>query len=1518
MNNITGAAKKKLEEVKHTYDTLAVPILAADKNYNIVYSNPAAREALGFSEKELAASSLMQLNIYSELLGNVLNKKENQTLNTPARGKKGDFSAKALFSCLVPGELLSVSFVPMTAEDKGSTDERAFLDTFLGRAPLSVYVRTLKGNLVFWNKKTEEIFGSDPSVFYSVSSEEERDFYIQREKDIVDKGQTVTVESEIYTTAQNERKDLRITKVPLKREGYEPMVLSIIEDITAAKQKEKERHEFKSLLEQVLEQAPIAIYTMDLNNNVLFTNKKFNQMGFPITEDDPKLEAFYRSRDKEIVDQRRVVSIPEEQYTMPDGSVVTSKMTKAPIFDENGQPLMLLTLIEDITNQKRQERALVESRNLLQKILEKAPLCIYALDLEGNVLFANTLASSYFNITPNHKPLPKDEKEFFYRQRDLRTVLEKKVIDIPEEEFITDDGRSITLHLIKVPIYDDQSNPLMVLTVAEDITDKKRHEMEVIETKNFLQTVLDNLPVALSARKASGEYTLWNKKSEELFGAKSIDVIGSTSYRSDTNKEQKEYLEMQDKMVFESGTEYKIPQELISTAREGVKIMQTVKTPVYTAEGIPDYILSVSEDITKNVKIEKQMRESREKYSILVEEAREGIMIIEDGKVIFANKKMHSLSPGRPEGDLGKIPFEELFTQTVRKTVAEKHDLVLNDISPEETFPASILLHPAEDDLPEEGKEVEVTFSPARYLGHKIVLCFINDISRYAILLEKFKKDNLLFTSAFERYKEPLFIMNNGFKIQNINSQARDMFSLTGADTAALRGFYIKPLLPLDARRLAEKGQPLQTRIQLRPSMFPEPFASRKGLNAERFLSLHFMPVRNETNDYLVSIAEETQKAAPQQQDSAGGKDILLLNQALAFCSPDGSMQNISLKLCALAGMTEQELRGKQLHILFNEAEKGALEREIKELYKTGSIQHRRHLLKTAQGIELPVEINAAKTQEHHFIVHIEATAPKRQILELLDKLTDLNRVMADSPHNALIVCSAGQKSKHSFILEANKKASEELGYTLPELLDKPVSMLFDKPHSLNMGTFEKILKEKAERLDAGKPARFTANVYTKKGAALVSEIVLQKMQAPDRMLVSVLNITPLIRMSTKNTPEFKELSSLKQSLPGILVTMDIEGVIQDINGNMQALSLDAKPEEFLGKAPFEFLPLDVNDNVMMALKEALSVNIATETSFTVNTKNGQKSFHILFSPVIEEQKVIALVKEITNEKEIEHKIKKLYDISGKSSPGLTEHVNDILDFGKHIFGASAGIVIRFNPGSMSKFNVVYAAPNDLLLKKGMVFNTDKYIDKVKNEDTALIEGIDPLTLESGSLLKDKNIKSALIAPLFLGGQISGALCFLISKESPASFKPTDEDLMGLMTRILSLSIELRQADKIIDDNAEQLQRALRYLSIPSLIINPAGDMTFVNPSLAEMFEYGEDDLKGKNFFKTLCDTPTFAKKAFMGEFEESKEKTFTCRLKMVDKGGNIGTVEWKAHALKNKKDKVSGFALIAPQKKKK
>ena len=514
--------------------------------------------------------------------------------------------------------------------------------------PAVVYARDNENNLLVASEQAKEVLGLVKSKSKSVMSKE----YIKKDEEL-DKSvlarEKSFEENITYINSENRTRVATIKKIPLTVEGKKPsVVLTFLVDNTDTNSKETEMLNTKDLLKSILDNAPMAIYTRGASGGLTFWNKKTMEM-FEDDEEtvarpgahpmqDKNQAASYQTREEEILQEGKVVIYPQEPYTTRNGHKLMLHITKIPIPASENTAECVLTIAQDITERYMQEQENAKNQNLIQTILNNAPLAIYARDNEGNMIFRNKKSSEIHGYQLGELPNETKEQIEFYKQREQSIFKGKKPVVLGEEEYTGNDGKTRILRAVKAPIFDQQNNPLMVVTISEDVTEKHKQELEILHAKNFLNDIIDNLPVALYAKDYDGKYILWNKKSEEVFGKTAKEVLGQTHYNDSLNPEQKEFIQMQDKKVFDMRKELDIPQELISTQNDGIKIMHTVKMPLFYEDGTPHCLLAICEDITLKTKMEKQVYEAKTQYSLLVENCREGIVIIEQGKISFANK----------------------------------------------------------------------------------------------------------------------------------------------------------------------------------------------------------------------------------------------------------------------------------------------------------------------------------------------------------------------------------------------------------------------------------------------------------------------------------------------------------------------------------------------------------------------------------------------------------------------------------------------------------------------------------------------------------------------------------------------------------------------------------------------------------------------------------------------------------------------------------------------------------------
>lgn len=129
-----------------------------------------------------------------------------------------------------------------------------------------------------------------------------------------------------------------------------------------------------------------------------------------------------------------------------------------------------------------------------------------------------------------------------------------------------------------------------------------------MEEHSIVESVLDNLPVALFAKDATDDFRfiLWNKKQEEVTTIRAEKAIGKNDYHL-FSQESADYFRSVDKAVIKRGSLMKVPEEIIETKNGREVHLRTVKIPVHDKESGRLLVVGISEDITEQVKSREQL-----------------------------------------------------------------------------------------------------------------------------------------------------------------------------------------------------------------------------------------------------------------------------------------------------------------------------------------------------------------------------------------------------------------------------------------------------------------------------------------------------------------------------------------------------------------------------------------------------------------------------------------------------------------------------------------------------------------------------------------------------------------------------------------------------------------------------------------------------------------------------------------------------------------------------------------------
>ena len=163
---------------------------------------------------------------------------------------------------------------------------------------------------------------------------------------------------------------------------------------------------------------------------------------------------------------------------------------------------------------------------------------------------------------------------------------------------------------------------VLITFLLTSIIRRKKAEKELKSSRNFLNSVLDNLPDMVFVKDAENlRFLRVNKVGETFFNAPAETVIGKTDHDFFVQKEA-DFFTSTDREVLESKSLLDIPLERIQTSF-GRRYLHTKKIPILDEKNNPIYLLGISRDITDEitaekvrVELEKQLKQSQKMESI--------------------------------------------------------------------------------------------------------------------------------------------------------------------------------------------------------------------------------------------------------------------------------------------------------------------------------------------------------------------------------------------------------------------------------------------------------------------------------------------------------------------------------------------------------------------------------------------------------------------------------------------------------------------------------------------------------------------------------------------------------------------------------------------------------------------------------------------------------------------------------------------------------------------------------------
>ncbi len=522
---------------------------------------------------------------------------------------------------------------------------------------------------------TEEIIGKNVADFLAPELAATR-------KTILDK----VVESGKPSRFEDQQAGLHLDHVvaPLIGDhGQVESVVVIARDISILRQTQEAERQHALLLKTILSASPVGIGLATWDGKLAWVNDAWPHIfGFDSPDEllRRNIRSLFSSREEfQRVDQIIYHTVwdggvAEIDATMrrKDGSVLDA-FIRASAVDPSDPAKGLIGAITDVTERKRAEEEVRQTKQLLEAVINATPDVVLVVGIDTTVRLVNSAGADRLGSTPGEmvgrnaaEYLPPDT--FLKRREYLH-----KVVESGETLSFEDQRGEFHYNHALAPIFDAKGQVEAVVAFTRDITERKKAERALKESEEKFRLFMDNSPSMAWMKDEQGRVVYLNKTHERRFGVRLEDWLGKTDFEIWPEEVARPIWE-NDQTVLRDGQAKEITEETVNPDGER-SYWWNFKFPFQDSSGMR-YVAGIGLDITAQTQAQEAMRESEERYRLLVDMSPDGIGVYCGGVFLFANEAGARLLGTTPEQILGR-PVMEFVHPEFHDAVKERMRRVL-------------------------------------------------------------------------------------------------------------------------------------------------------------------------------------------------------------------------------------------------------------------------------------------------------------------------------------------------------------------------------------------------------------------------------------------------------------------------------------------------------------------------------------------------------------------------------------------------------------------------------------------------------------------------------------------------------------------------------------------------------------------------------------------------------------------------------------------------------------------------
>jgi PAS domain S-box-containing protein len=847
-----------------------------------------------------------------------------------------------------------------------------------------------------------------------------------------------------------------------------------VEDITEHKQMkialQSSEEMFKALVANMSEGVDI----VDENLRCMFANPAGEEI-FGVESGGllgRSLREFISSEGRSLIEEqlskrrKGIGSSYDLEIIRPDGRKRQLIVSGAPRFSENGKYLGAMAIFFDVTKRKESEEALRKAHDELEMRvqertaeLQQANEALRERELSLNLALQVAQLGHWDWHIPSGRIVCSDEiyrmfgvqpeqfqstYEHFFEfvhpsdRESLRTkiqvaLLESRPLDT-EFRIFTTAGQERILRCRAASFKDQTGEPLRMIGTTQDITEHREADRQMRERAKIIDSTTDSVVKT----NRDGIVTMWNRGSERIFGYTSEEMIGQPISTIYPEQEQGRLA------------------EIIETLSRGEEIATTEVTCVHKNGSLVELALSVlplkddsgnvidfvgiSKDISDRKKAQEALLKSENRYRTVIENAGEGIVVVQDGMLRFVNSR-HTSVTGRSQEESMSRPFIEFVHPDDRQRVAEVHTARLRGELVPSVFEFRII------DKNGRTKWLENNGVLIEWNGKPASLNFLRDITASKNAKEALREREEMIRALVETSRDWIWSIDLNGVHTYCNPAVEQILGYSPDELVGKRSL---DLIHNDDRRMVEANLPTWIAEKRGWSNLMVRWKHKDG--TYRYLESNAVPILSSENK-LVGFrgidrditgrkrAEESLRESEERFRKVFEEGPI----GMVLTSRDLKFFNANPAFCKMLGYTAEEMSGKTFLDVTHPAHRDADRENVEKMWR-GEIQHytteKRYLAKNSDirwGSLSTSLIRGQDGEPCYALAMVEDITEHKRAEEALQASEARYADLYENAPDMFVSVDA----ETACILSCNRTVAQTTGYDKEEIIGKPIFEMY-------------------------------------------------------------------------------------------------------------------------------------------------------------------------------------------------------------------------------------------------------------------------------------------------------------------------------------------------------------------------------------------------------------------------------------------------------------------------------------------